>query len=141
MNYYTKEAIELQFLIFKVFTILKKKTETVFRKHNLTGAQVGVLSRLSEDAGKPMNKLSEELCCDVSNITGVVDRLEKQGLVLRTQSSEDRRVTLIGITEKGKEALSETMPEHEEVLVNRFAKLSANERTMLLQILRKLDNI
>lgn len=44
-----------------------------------------------------MNKISEELWCDVSNITGVVDRLEKQGLVWRTPHPDDRRVSLIGI--------------------------------------------
>ena len=132
------EAVEIQYLIFHVFSILKKRADSIFKKHGLTGAQVGVLTRLSERHGKPMNKLGEELWCDVSNITGVVDRLEKQGLVCRDPHPEDRRINLIRITTKGKEALAETLPEHENALINQVRKLSPDERKTLIKLLNKI---
>lgn len=138
MNSFRNEAIELQYLIFRTFSIIKKQADSIYRKHNLTGAQVGVLSLLSEKVGKPMNKLSDELWCDVSNITGVVDRLEKNGLVWRSSNPEDRRVNLICITEMGKKSLSETLPENEQVLIDHFGKLNSDERTTLIKLLRKL---
>ncbi|MFZ5644894.1 MAG: MarR family winged helix-turn-helix transcriptional regulator [Bacillota bacterium] len=132
------ESVKIQYLIFQAFSVLKKKADTVFRKHGLTGAQVGVLTRLSEIEGKPMNRISEELWCDVSNITGVVDRLDKQGLVWRTAHPEDRRVSLISITPKGKNALAETLPEHEKYLAERINKLSSDERKTLINLLKKI---
>lgn len=134
------EAIELQYLIFRTFSMIKKNADSIFRKHNLTGAQVGVLSRLPEEVGKPMNKLGEELWCDVSNITGVVERLEKNGLVWRNTNPEDRRVSLICITEMGKKSLSETLPEHERVLLDHFGKLTPDERKTLIKLLHKLTD-
>lgn len=138
MEQLRKESVRIQHLIFEAFSVLKKKADSIFRKHGLTGAQVGVLTRLSELEGKPMNKISEELWCDVSNITGVVDRLEKQGLVWRTSHPDDRRISLVGITPKGKEALAETLPEHEQVLIGRIQKLSPEERKTLVELLKKI---
>lgn len=132
------QSVQIQQLIFNVFAIIKKQADSIFRKHNLTGAQVGVLSRLSETEGKPMNKISSELWCDVSNITGVVDRLEKQNFVWRTAHPEDRRINLIGLTRQGRTALSETLPEHETALIERINILSAEERQALINILTKL---
>ncbi len=134
------EAIELQYLIFRTFSKIKKHADSIFRKHNLTGAQVGVLSRLPEEVGKPMNKLGEELWCDVSNITGVVERLEKNGLVWRNTDPGDRRVSLICITEIGKKSLSKTLPEHERVLIGHFGKLTPDERKTLIKLLHKLTD-
>lgn len=138
MKQLRNESVEIQHLIFEAFSVLKKKADHIFRKHGLTGAQVGVLTCLSHQKGKPMNKISEALWCDVSNITGVVDRLEKQGLVWRTPHPNDRRVNLVGITPKGKEALAETLPEHEQVLIERIKILSPEERKTLTELLKKI---
>lgn len=132
------ESVKIQYLIFAAFSVFKKKADIIFRKHGLTGPQVGVLTCLSEQEGKPMNKISEELWCDVSNITGVVDRLEKQGLVWRNSHPNDRRVSLVGITPKGKEALAETLPEHEQALIERIKLLSPEERNILTRLLKKI---
>ena len=51
----------------------------------------------------PMSELARRLDCDNSNITGIVDRLESRGLIARSPSSEDRRVKLLVLTEKGEE--------------------------------------
>lgn len=138
MNLHRDEIIRIQYLIFKVFSVFKKKADRTFRKHGLTGAQVGVLTCLHEQEGKKMNKISEELWCDVSNITGVVDRLEKQGLIDRSNLPEDRRVSLINITPKGKEKLAETLPEHEKYLIDQIGKLTPEERRTLIKLLKKI---
>lgn len=132
------ESIQIQQLIFNLFSVIKKQADSIFRKHGLTGAQVGVLTRLSETAGKPMNKLSQELWCDVSNITGVVERLEKQNLVWRSTHPEDRRINLIGLTSRGRTALKDTLPEHEAALIERISRLSPEERQTLITLLTKL---
>ncbi len=134
-----EESIQLQYHIFKVFNQVKKEADSIFKEHGLTGAQVGVLARLRDTDGKPMGMLGAELWCDVSNITGIVDRLEKQGLVERTAKPGDRRINLIRITPKGREALSTVLPEHENALVERMKRLSAEERAELSQLLEKLS--
>lgn len=58
------------------------------------------------DEPRSMRYLADAHHCDASNITGIVDRLEKRGLVERRADPADRRVTLIGRTTDGDEMRS-----------------------------------
>ena len=132
------EAVELQRLVFQAFAVLKKGADARFRARGLTGAQVGVLSRLTKPEGKPMSAIGAELWCDVSNVTGLVARLEAQGLVRRTPDAGDQRVKRVHLTERGRAALGEALPDHEAELVRRARALSREERRTLVALLTKL---
>jgi len=64
-------------------------------------AQMGILFLLKQRDARPMNELGRLLDIDNSAITGLVDRMERQGLVRRTPNPEDRRQSLIAITGQG----------------------------------------
>ncbi|WP_176451706.1 MarR family winged helix-turn-helix transcriptional regulator [Enemella dayhoffiae] len=49
---------------------------------------------------RPMRELAAEMACDASNITGIADRLERQGLIERVPGA-DRRVKLLTLTDQG----------------------------------------
>jgi DNA-binding MarR family transcriptional regulator len=132
------EAVELQRLVFQAFAALKKSADARFREHGLTGAQVGVLTRLSSPEGKPMGAIGAELWCDVSNVTGLVARLEEQGLVSRSLDPSDQRVKRVRLTDRGHAALGKVLPGHEAALVRQATALSREERRTLASLLRKL---
>src|SRR6185437_10521885 len=67
---------------------------------DLHPAQAGVLLQL--ESPLPMRHVAALLGCDNSNVTGLVDRLEAQGLVARRASDEDRRVKHIVLTDAGR---------------------------------------
>ena len=81
----------------------------LFREYGLTSSQYNVL-RILRGEGKPMPSLeiAERLIQVVPAITGLIDRLEKQGLVVRRRCTEDRRVVYVEITEKALEILKQT---------------------------------
>jgi DNA-binding MarR family transcriptional regulator len=54
-----------------------------------------------------LSELADALYCDKTNITGLVDRVEKQDLVERVPDHDDRRVTRLALTEKGREAVDQ----------------------------------
>ena len=62
-------------------------------------------------------KLADALGVTPPNITGIIDRLVEQGLVSRTENTEDRRIMLLQMTEKGQELIHNL---HE----NRFQKMN-----------------
>ena len=80
-----------------------KQADRFLSAYGLTPSQFEILTILSESGEIPLNKLSERLCCACSNITSIVDHLERDGLVKRQRSQEDRRVILLSLTEKGQE--------------------------------------
>jgi DNA-binding MarR family transcriptional regulator len=80
--------------------------ERLFRGHGLTHAQYNVL-RILRGEGKPLPVLevAARTVAVVPGITGLVDRLEKAGLVRRERSAEDRRVVFVAVTGPGLRAL------------------------------------
>ena len=80
-----------------------KQADRFLSAYGLTPSQFEILTVLSEEGTVPLNRLSERLCCAGSNVTGIVDRLERDGLAKRERSQEDRRVILLGLTDKGQE--------------------------------------
>ena len=57
----------------------------------------------------PMRALAQQLFCDPSNVTGIVDRLEARGLIERRSSETDRRVKIIRLTAEGQRVRAEVV--------------------------------
>ena len=69
----------------------------------LTPTQGLALRLLDPQAPMALNALADNLVCDASNVTGVVDKLEARGLIERKAAEHDRRVKMLAVTEKGRE--------------------------------------
>ncbi|MBT8447342.1 MAG: MarR family transcriptional regulator [Gammaproteobacteria bacterium] len=104
----------------------------------VTLPQFDVLSEL-EHAGHAltMSELSRELMVSNGNITGVIDRLERDGMVSRRPSETDRRVQYIELTEPGLERFRDMAREHENWLQQLFGGLSTTEIKQLENLLRE----
>lgn len=68
---------------------------------SVSHAQSGILFLLKENGSLPMSELGRRLDVDASAVTGLVDRLEKGGFVVREPHATDRRVNLVTITGTG----------------------------------------
>ena len=92
-----------------VADLIDKINKKLFRVHNefiasfgITPQQYFILSYLWKNDGVPLNELAKVHGTAKSTITGIVDTMEKNELVIRDRGSEDRRVILIRLTEKGR---------------------------------------
>jgi DNA-binding MarR family transcriptional regulator len=72
----------------------------VAARYDLTPQQVGLLRMLDEPMS--MRAYAEDLSCDPSNVTGLVDRAERLGLVERVSDPLDRRVRMLTLTVEGR---------------------------------------
>jgi DNA-binding MarR family transcriptional regulator len=76
-----------------------------------------------------------------SNITGIIDRLESKGLVERSRTKGDRRVSLITLTRQG-DALSKTLPDPiEERLISQLAGMEGDHIQVLAEVMNELLGI
>jgi len=83
-----------------------------------------------------MSGLAEQIYCDASNVTGIVDRLEARDLIERRDKPGDRRVKLIGLTAEGerwREQILERLYEPPEPI----AGLSVSDQRALRDVLRR----
>lgn len=71
-------------------------------EYGLTAIQTITLLLLNDSQPQPMKNFCMEFRCDASNITGIIDGLEKKGLVSRQNDPTDRRVKVIQLERTGK---------------------------------------
>lgn len=108
-------------------------------KHETTLPRFDVMAALYRRRdGVTMSELSRMLLVSNGNATAVVDRLEGEGLVLRTPSEVDRRTVHVALTAEGLKAF-ETMAEGHEAEVSRlFAGVTEEELDQLTAILKRM---
>jgi DNA-binding MarR family transcriptional regulator len=95
-------------LIYLVFTAQQKlRTHLngclVAEGVKVTIAQAGILFLLRQQDGRTMTELSQIMGLDNSTMTGIIDRMEKSGLVTRNSNPSDRRLSHIYITPRGQD--------------------------------------
>jgi DNA-binding MarR family transcriptional regulator len=90
--------------------------------------------------GLTMSELSRRLMVTNGNLTGLVDRLVREGLVARVVSPPDRRTQMISLTRAGKHALDSMTPVHAAWIHEMFDGLSESEQRQLYRLLGKLKH-
>jgi len=84
-----------------LYTESRRITKELARRADLTGPQLTVL-KVSRGVGDiSLSELSDRIRAQNSTVTGIIDRMEREGLVARLRSTEDRRVVYIRLTDKG----------------------------------------
>jgi DNA-binding MarR family transcriptional regulator len=105
---------------------------------NTSTGQVGVLALVQSNQGIIQTRVGNALGIARSTLVAVIDRLEERDLVARTPSPTDRRSHALVLTEAGKRYLDQLLPQvrdHERQIAK---KLSDDERTTLIELLRRV---
>lgn len=98
----------------------------------------GILRMLGQNTGISQQELAARLDMHASRLVGLVDTLEKRGLVERQSNTKDRRVHALLLTEAGRRTLKELgaiAREHDKAICE---GLSPEERTQLFSLLEKV---
>ncbi len=104
----------------------------------ITPSQLGVLEALSHLGPMPHCVLAGKLLVSASNLTTVLDNLERDGLVKRERNTVDRRVSITSLTPAGVARLASFFPVHVRRLVQAMSELEPDEQVELGRLCRKL---
>ena len=91
-----------------LYTESRRLTKGLARQYGLTGPQLTVVKILETLDPLSLSSLSDRIKARNSTVTGIIDRMERDGLVRRERSEADRRIVLIRLTRKGRK-LAETI--------------------------------
>jgi DNA-binding MarR family transcriptional regulator len=129
------ELTEFATRLYQLVESLRIEHEEAAASVGLTAPQATLLTFLSEPAS--MKQFAERMGCDPSNVTGIIDRLESKGLVVRAADPNDRRVKRIARTAAGDTAVARF---HKELVrASPLARLSAGARRGLLEALAEIQ--
>ena len=131
------EACRAWELLTRLFFAQRGQLPSLAGELDLSPVQCHVLHLMQPDQPIPMGRLAETLACDASNVTGLVDRLESRGLIVRRASADDRRVKVIVLTPTGARLRAEL---HQRLAAppDPFQRLSEAEQRTLVRILERL---
>ena len=106
----------------------------------ITHTQIYVLNYLSKNDKCRMSDLGKHLGVTLGNVTGVVDRLLREGRVRRVSDPRDRRVVRVELTGKGKNLIENISKIKRESFGKFLGKLSNDDNKALLRSMQKVAN-
>ena len=108
------------------------------KEHGVTPVQYAALEEIFKSPNLDQRTLATAIRFDTSTIGGVIDRLEKRGLVTRNASPTDRRVRLLELTSEGEQVLAAMQPAVQSAQHAILAPLTATEQAQLITLTKKI---
>ena len=126
-------ALKTWFRMLSNTALIEHELRTLFvNEFNVTLPQFDLMAALHHAGGsEKMSALSKWMKVSNGNITGVVDRLEREGLVERQSLPEDRRVKIISLTEAGAEVFGRMAGRHKEWISNLLEEINEDSLEQL----------
>lgn len=142
----TRQAAKEPFLpvmreLARTFQAFNAYDDEHVRQMGLTTPQFDVICTLGNTPGMTMGQLAEKTLVTKGTLTGIIDRLERKGLVRREVPPENRRCFMIVLTIEGDRVFEEVFPAHIAHLKERFSKLSEPELEDIRLALQKLREL
>lgn len=112
-----------------------------FAQHGLSEPKFKALIHLYMvgDVGLIQSELSSKMQVSRANITGLIERLEKEGLVVRRGDPSDKRVFRVCLTKRAFAMMHSFIPIHNDFMHRVVSALDNSEKQVLISLLRKLN--
>jgi DNA-binding MarR family transcriptional regulator len=128
--------------IYYTASMMKKRADDFFNQFGLTDVQFNLMELLHYQSGKEgglsQAQLSDMMLVNRANITSLIDRMEKAGLVARTAHSKDRRFNIIKQTSKGEKLFTKVESSYLEQVHKSMSSLNESELKKLMAMLEKV---
>ena len=136
-------SLSLWLRLMKAYNLLLREARRSIGT-DLTLPQFDVMAQLRrQTGGMTFVELSRHLLVSPGNLTGIVDRLERDGLVARAAHETDGRATRIRLTSSGRRRMARILPRHARDIESAFGALPRGEvrqlRTLLGHLTRALE--
>jgi DNA-binding MarR family transcriptional regulator len=134
---FTDNPVSNVFLLAKrAFKAMDRFQRKILAELGLTSAQFSILSHLWEKDQIPFKELAARCFCTRPTVTGIVDSLEKKGLVKRTNNVLDRRSLLVELTPEGHK-LELKAPKLDKMFSKRYSSMNSDDLAKLEELLKK----
>jgi DNA-binding MarR family transcriptional regulator len=121
--------------LFELAVLLVDGMESGLGQQGMTRARAELIWRLRYQGAMTQRELSDALRCTPRNVTGLVDALESDGLVVREPHPTDRRATLVRLTDAGTQAAAAWTEGYRQLASRLFAEISGADLAHFVTIL------
>ncbi|MEZ0537731.1 MarR family winged helix-turn-helix transcriptional regulator [Caldicellulosiruptoraceae bacterium PP1] len=125
----------------QIMSMIKQRVEYQYKDFDLTGPQGMLIGILTHYGEMKISDLSEKIGLSNSTVSGIIDRLEKQQLVERVRSTEDRRVVYVRVTSKFEKMFQQYFKDIEKRFEESINKATPEELDKIFEGLNTLKNV
>lgn len=138
---FNEEEVERAMNLYRVFArAFKSVSEHSIRdskEHGFNPTEFAVLSSCTQERPQKLQQIGSRLLLVSGNVTYVIDKLERNGFLVRDQDPKDKRSVYAHLTDKGNEYLDKIYPIHALRIARAFSGLSPDEQDQLIVLLKK----
>ncbi|MCT4660325.1 MAG: MarR family transcriptional regulator [Tissierellales bacterium] len=136
MAYRAEDSIEL--LLSRVLSKWRRTILKEFKKYDMTTEQWSLLNRLWEQEGISQTKLAQMTSKDLPTITRILNKIENKELIVRKSDPNDRRASLIFLTEKGRLLEDKLNPIAKNISERALENISGEDIDKLKKVLNNI---
>jgi DNA-binding MarR family transcriptional regulator len=134
------EGINAYLTFQRTYNIVNRTVSKRLARWGLSVPKYGVIIQLYDHESLPLTEISKLIFCGNSNLTALIDRMERDGLVQRVNHGTDRRIKEIRLTEKGRELAPKVIGEYRPFLHQMMSCFSPDEQKTLSDLLARLND-
>lgn len=116
---------------------IDRNTAHIAAGYDLTLSQFGVLEALYHVGDLTVGEVKEKILSSDGTIPVVVKNLEKRGLIIRKKDPQDKRKSILSLTDEGRKVISKAYPENERMIREQMSLWTKEEKRQLYTLLRK----
>ena len=132
------EIYETMQFLRRIFKSLQDYSQEVSSSFGISGPQLWALKILSQQASLNLGHLSSKMYLHPSTVTGVIDRLENKGFVVRGRDPDDRRVVKVKLTPAGEDLVKKAPNPVQGKMIYGLRKLNENELNVIHESVKRL---
>ncbi len=122
----------------RIIRAIDLHSRDLVQKYGLTGPQLVLLKELVESSPQTVSRLASAVSLSQATVTGILDRLERNGMIERVRDSNDKRRVMVSPTAAAEAALAGAPPLLQEHFTRAFDRLPEWERTQILSSLQRI---
>jgi MarR family transcriptional regulator, 2-MHQ and catechol-resistance regulon repressor len=132
------EALHAWLIMLKAWQSMSRYVFPTLLAEGLGESDFRVLEVLFHKGPMPVNAIGPKVGLNPGSVSVAVDRLYKKGFVSRVESSRDRRVRTVSLTEKGRQMFAPLFRRHTALIKRAFQNVSSEELQQLELVLKKI---
>lgn len=125
-------------VLHQLIHLFKAKEEWQLESTGLSGKELYVLEHIRDENPWRFNDFAENYRIKPSTLTGIIERLEKKGLVKRERDTADRKAVYLHATSQGKEVIQKHIEEDQSFFDSMLLVLESDERIQFMQMVKKM---
>lgn len=118
---------DVEYLLREMSLLIKRKGREILNHFPITPPQFTALLWLNEEGDMTIGELSQKMYLACNTMTDLIDRMEKNGVVMRVRDERDRRVVRVRMLERGKVIIQDVMKARREYLAEILSTFSPEE--------------